>query len=293
MAYRFRHSETVADNVKRIAREEITSAIQFLRGKNGANGDDSIHEVRKTIKRIRALMRLVRQELGPTMFGRENRRLRDAGHKLSDLRDAAALVGSLDGLGTRQRPVPDIRRKLLEHKQHLVQETGTPKLRQTLISMLTATSRSIAHWKFPESGFQALEAGAEKTYRDGRKALAQARRTGSREDFHEWRKRVKDHWYQIRLLKKSWNGGMKNYERDVRKLEGKLGEDLNLGLLRDQVTALTISDGTAAPPLPLAGVIESNSKQLRDRALAIGDTIYAAKPRDFRRKLKHLWKSWK
>ena len=46
----------------------------------------------------------------------------------------------------------------------------------------------------------AIESGLLRSYRDGRKAFAQARREPSIEALHTWRKRVKDLWYHERLL---------------------------------------------------------------------------------------------
>jgi len=62
MAYRFKHRETVPQNVK--PAEEPDSAIALLKGKRAARREDSIREVRKSIKKTRALLRIVRPELG-------------------------------------------------------------------------------------------------------------------------------------------------------------------------------------------------------------------------------------
>jgi len=101
MAYRFKHSETVPQNVKRIAAEQLDSAIALLKGKRGTNREDAVHEVRKSIKKTRALLRMVRPELGD-FFLNENVRLRDVGHKLSELRDAGALIGTVNNLRQRR-----------------------------------------------------------------------------------------------------------------------------------------------------------------------------------------------
>jgi len=42
--------------------------------------------------------------------------------------------------------------------------------------------------------------GLRRTLRRGRKALARADKTRKATDFHELRKRVKDHWYHARLV---------------------------------------------------------------------------------------------
>src|SRR5260370_7407926 len=91
MAYRLKHGESVPEGVKRIAREEIRAAVQYLRGKGGISRDEAIHEARKSIKKVRALLRLVRPELGE-FYESESARLRDAVRKLSQILDLAPLT---------------------------------------------------------------------------------------------------------------------------------------------------------------------------------------------------------
>jgi hypothetical protein len=43
---------------------------------------------------------------------------------------------------------------------------------------------------------------------------------------------------------------------------------------------------------PVTKVIEASRKELRERALEIGERVYAEKPRDFVRRIKQLWKAW-
>ena len=51
------------------------------------------------------------------------------------------------------------------------------------------------------AGFrEALADGLPTTYRRGRKAYEQARSEPGAESLHEWRKRSKDLWYELRLL---------------------------------------------------------------------------------------------
>jgi CHAD domain-containing protein len=296
MAYRFKHGETVPQNVKRIAREEMAAALAHLRGRSGVSTDESVHEVRKSLKKTRALLRLVRPELGE-FYADENIQLRDTGRQLSELRDAGALIGALDNLRKRslgppaKRSLASVRRHLLEQKRKL--EDGTIKtLQPALTGTLTKSRGSVRYWPLKTDGFAAIEAGIERTFRDSRKAMAQARKSGRREDFHEWRKRVKDHWYQVRLLKKVAGDVMEAYERLLKELEDALGEDLNLAILGERVQSMASENGGGPKLAPVTKTIEDARKELRDRALAIGETVYAETPKQFTRRIRRLWKAW-
>jgi CHAD domain-containing protein len=299
MAYRFKHGETVPENVKRIAREQIGSAIAQLRGQGSVNGDEAIHEVRKSIKKTRALLRLVRPELGD-FYAEENVQLRDTARKLSALRDAGALIGALDNLrksgaapasGPLAGPFARVRRVLTRQKHQLENEAGTNKLKPGLATALLQARRTIQYWPLETDGFAAIEAGVEKTFRAGRKALAQARKSGRHEDFHEWRKRVKDHWYQIRLLEKLWGDAMEGYERSLKELEDALGEDLTLAILDERVRSMASANGHGSKAAALIEAIGASRKELREQALEVGDRVYAEKPREFTRRISRLWKA--
>ena len=70
MAYRIDSGEGVADGSRRIAREQLAKAIQHLDAQRRRDSD--VHEARKCMKRLRALLRLARFELGKEVYAREN-----------------------------------------------------------------------------------------------------------------------------------------------------------------------------------------------------------------------------
>ena len=61
----------------------------------------SIHGARKDLKKLRALLRLVREELGTALFKVENHRYRDAGQLLAGSRDAEVKLQTLIALRSR------------------------------------------------------------------------------------------------------------------------------------------------------------------------------------------------
>ena len=100
--------------------------------------------------------------------------------------------------------------------------------------------------------------------------------SGRREDLHEWRKRVKDHWYHARLL-----GAGTSYERRLKELEDALGEFLNLAMLREHAIG--------APPALIAAIDEEEG-ELRKRALEIGGKVYRMGPAEVAKMLRKSWK---
>src|SRR5262245_45806754 len=99
MGYRFKADESVGKAVERIALEQLDDALEHTRAKMKL--DDAIHDVRVCIKRLRALIRLVRDELGEKQYKLENTSYRDLNRQLSDVRDRAALTEILTKLKER------------------------------------------------------------------------------------------------------------------------------------------------------------------------------------------------
>src|SRR5262249_3381882 len=71
----------------RVADCLIENTVNRIRCPTSDRGED-VHLVRVTIKRLRAMLRLIRPVIGKTAFDRENIRLRTAARRLSVARDA-------------------------------------------------------------------------------------------------------------------------------------------------------------------------------------------------------------
>ena len=63
LPYRFKAGETVPENIRRLVNEEVDFAIGELRGSSVEKRDEAIHEARKSIKKLRGVLKLIRSEL--------------------------------------------------------------------------------------------------------------------------------------------------------------------------------------------------------------------------------------
>lgn len=260
----------------RVFSEEVALAIAELRDRSLA-GDLAVHSVRKRLKRLRALLRLFRSELG-SGFDPSNRILRDTGRTLSDLRDAKVALDTLERLAERHpgrlrpgRPGPldDLRRVLAE----CAEGTGSEALRASLSSTLESILAWPREWRFARSGFEAMESGLGRTYRRGRRALAEARSAGSPSASHEWRKRVKDHWHHTQLIGQPGQRGMRTRDLRLHELSDALGEIQDLRVLEE-----ALDRGGVGVPLGLGEVVATERRTLDGIASGLGATLYRYLP---------------
>jgi CHAD domain-containing protein len=297
MAYQLERGESVISGLKRVVREEIESAGAHLSGKKKATRDESIHDARKSLKKVRATLRLVRGEMGES-YRRENARLRDIAARLSEFRDAFAIIGTFDDLknkfkderaGTKLRSV---RAGLVKRRNESDRGEELGVVLNAAAAALAKASKRVKRWPLETDGYEAIARGLEETYRNGREALVRARKDPSAENFHQLRKRVKDHWYHVRLLEGLWTEVMGAYEKSLKDLEDWLGNDHNLTVLRDKIAAEPAFFGKEKAIELTFDLIARYQKELRANAVPLAERIYEEKPREFTRRMRHLWDTW-
>jgi len=297
MAYRLKKGESVPDGIKRITAGEIDSAIERLEHCGRKNRDEAIHEARKSVKKIRGALRLLRPELGDT-YRDENGRFRELGHRLSGIRDAQATLEMFDALSKDYADVVEkstlaaIRRGIELAKRETVRATGVGKLIQDAIGMLSSGRKRIAQWPLQEDGFTAIAPGLKLTYRRGRKALAKVLRNPDPVNYHTLRKRVKDHWYHIRLLESLWTEMQQARESSLHELETWLGDDHNLVVLCEQLQKEPDRYGGQQDVHLFLTLAAEHQKKLRDDSIALSRRVYEEKPGQFAGRMEKLWEAW-
>lgn len=295
MPYHFQKDESVPDGVRRIAGDELKSAATRLQ--EGQDQDEDIHEARKSVKKVRALLRLVRPQLGRT-YQDESKVLRQVGRQLSELRDAGAVIEIFDKL---KQKYPDefqngsfdlVRQALLEAKTRSENGKALRALLRRLAKPLNEMADRVKTWPVRVDGFPAMETGLRQTFRRGRKRLQRVQRQPRPETYHEWRKRIKDLWYHLNLLEGLWNGDTRRCEKKLKDLQNWLGDDHNLVILRQKLARDPKAYGGAKPVRALVRLIENYQKKLRSDADSLGKRVYDTKPRGFTRRIERLWKKW-
>lgn len=297
MPYRLKAGESIPEGIKRIVTEEVDAAVEQLNDHSGAHRDAAIHEARKSVKKIRGVLRLVQPELGRA-YRDENAKLRDIGQQLSAVRDAGAIIQMFDGLldkhkdNLQKNGLRSIRRALEQEKREVERALDVDKVAQRAAAALRATKQRLRKWPLKRDGFPAIAAGLKLRYRRGRKAMAVAQKDPAPENLHEWRKRVKDHWYQMRLLESVWTKVMQAHEQSLHDLETWLGDDHNLVVLQQKLEHEPEKYGAEKDIDLFLTLADQHKKVLREQAISLGQRVYEQKPKLFVRNMRNLWDAW-
>jgi CHAD domain-containing protein len=294
--YRLRAGETAADAVRRIAHGRVDTALEQLRREAKTDVAGAIHDARKDLKKLRSLLRLVRADLGKQRYRAENGRYRAAGRLLSGARDAEVKLATLAALAERYPDeLPDsdeLRRTLEDERDRVAGTAGGPELEQRLEQAATAIATGGAEidgWDLDDDGFDLLHAGLERSYRRGRDAFRSLGDDPSDIAIHEWRKRVKDLWYQLRLLCSIWPATMKGAADTAHELADLLGDHHDLGVLTDDVGTRTPGALGAPDAERLIALARRRQRELLDAARPLGERLYAEKPKRFTARIAAYW----
>jgi CHAD domain-containing protein len=294
MAYRFeRDSATVQDGVREIATELIDNAIACAGGKRRDLGE-TVHSVRKACKKLRGLIRLVRPVFDD--YQAENAAFRDAGRGLSFLRDAGVLLETYDDLFETYRDQVDrakfapMRRRLTLVQKELADRDKIGDTLDAFCRTMVQARKRARHWRIAEDGFDAVEPGVRKSYKGARRAMTAAARQTTAEAVHEWRKRVKDHWYHARLLSPIWRSPMKAHGEVADQLGDMLGKHHDLEVFRQRLSGDEL--GNATDIEVLVGLVRRRQKALEEDAFSIGARLLAEPARSLTRRWSRYWDAW-
>lgn len=293
MAYRFQTDEGVREAIIRCAREQLDDAVGELSEGIADDPVGAVHSARKAVKKERSLLRLARGAMSPKQRRRENRALRDAARGLSGVRDADVMIETVTALSDRfagQLPehtftaIADELERTRDAQR--AQSTGST-LDTRAVQELGAVRVRIDDWQLNRRGWSAIESGLLRSYRDGRKAFARAQHQPSLEDLHAWRKRVKDLWYQERLVAPICGPAIRGHAKDAHRLADLLGDDHDLGVLHETLTRDPLA--VAVDLDAVVRLIDHRRAELQTEAIHVGERIYAEKPNAFRRRMRSSW----
>ena len=281
MAYRLALDSGLAGSLQTVARDQLEGAADGLA--NGADPVEAVHDARKRIKKTRAALRLARPGLPKRVFRAENTALRDTARGLSGTRDADVMVETAEKLRERYSGhVPaatfdTLRDRLAARAESLRGEAGASESADALRALVAG----IDAWAVDGDERKVLVPALRRTYARGHAAFSVAHRHPTAEHLHEWRKRVKDLWYQEKLVSEAWPEVLKAHADEAKTLSKLLGDDHDLAVLAKLLDA---EPELADDPDVVRELIGRRRNELLDAVRALGRRVYAEHPKAYARR---------
>jgi len=309
-----RHQLGTAENlgvgIKRVTMDQLELAASGY-----FDGEDefalAVHQSRKAIKRIRALLRLVRHELTERVFSYEDRTMRDTGRLVGEVRTAAAiteaaiLVRDLYGELLAEGTFEELAARL-SHRRDLIELRALedPNLAGQVVRNLEKAYHRYSTWPTDadarevyglgiRDSYDSIESGLHSTYGRGRREMVAAYTTPTGENFHMWRKRAKYLRYQMEFLAPVWPEVVLGMTMTLDRLGLILGEDHDLAELLS-----LLHDRPDLCPNPrerslFSALVTQRRTELQIAAEILGRRIYAEQPSSLEHRFGEYWESRK
>jgi CHAD domain-containing protein len=242
---------------------------QFGRVRSGLAGlpdrDTGVHEARKALKRLRALLRLVRPELRKPRFRDLDRRLRDAGRALAPMRDARVSLDTLDAVAPGRCPT------LQERLERRYEQASAGVLVGPIADRMADAHRE---WAAVLASIEvSAVAGVRRVHRRGCDRYRSVVGRGEAQDFHEWRKQVKHLRYQLEALRTAGRNGLDEAITSLDELGEVLGAEHDFTVLMGLVDA---EDQCGFEREVLLEELEARRSALRQQAVPMGDPAFGS-----------------
>lgn len=228
-----------------------------------------VHEVRKDLKRTRALLRLCGDVL-PTR--RLEKRCGAAARRLAPLRDADAAGETVARLRLRAgaRQLESLEALAGWFARRHATPAGAPGLPRPIAMAvadeLRGVARDVQALPFERVDAAALDAGLADAWAETANAFREVADNPVLPRFHDFRKAVKRELYQHEL---SGRPPDRMERATLKKLADVLGELQDLGVLRNTLRAAERWRG------PVRGLVSQTISELKARAIRLGDGRYA------------------
>ncbi|RVV97759.1 CHAD domain-containing protein [Mesobaculum littorinae] len=289
-------SESLQSGLRRIAADQLEAGIAALDAPLSDSDTDlhaAVHDARKRVKKLRGLMRLVRP--GFDGYAGENAYLRDSARLLSEFRDHTARIDSYDSITSADTTLDrsslgPMRRQLTMERREAATGSDLGDRIAGFRDALKTTRGHVGDWTLKGKDDEILADGLKTTFARARDAMETARsgnsgRAGNPEDMHEWRKRVKYHWYHARLLRRLWPPVMAPHIDAADRLADTLGAHHDLVVFAPLIGSAPLNDTARAA---LAASVEAQAAARADDARDLGARLFAPHPKWIAK----TWSQW-
>jgi len=299
MSYRLENSETLSFGLKRIVLELIDNSVfNFAKGNGSLNED--VHETRKNFKKTRTVLRLIRSDIGVESFRIENSFYRDSGRVLSDLRDSTVLIQTFDKLLKNSElemsnfDFSIFRNFLVEkHKNISANKHKKSEVINSLSTELLLARSRVFDWPISGDKFKIIKKNLQLIYEEGQVYMYAVFNEAIKENVHEWRKRVKNLWYSMRILSNLWPEIMSPLVTLLGKLSDNLGDTNDMFLLKERIITNQSKFKDDQHTRELINFIDRRIIDLLRDARSIGRKIYSEDSKYFVGRMQNYFEIWR
>jgi CHAD domain-containing protein len=291
MAFRFQRNESAASGFRRIIREQTAAGVSLLADRGNDLGT-RVHDARRHIKRMRAILQLAGYGFDSKTLAKHDDALAAVARRLAGTRDADACVATFETL-TSKLPFAE-HTEVHEHFRELARisrrATSASQLGKIATS-LRAAGTAIAREGLDHDEWDLVAEGFEKSYREARKLRRLAGKKASHAELHSWRKRLKQLFHQLELVCAILPKPLRKAIKRLEQLASALGEHHDLHVLEASLQDYQQHARDAQDIGYLRELIDERRESLCKTIRKIASDAFCEKPKPFLRAIHKAWKA--
>lgn len=297
MATRIKANHSLRWSIRRIGRGLLRECLDQLTVVEPAGRDEAVHSARKSLKKLRSLVRLIRPVIRNSDYRQEESCFREAGRPLTAVRDAAIILECLDSL-TAQRAASDEERQRLGRLR--IQLAGRlavahDRLREdgvvdTIRRDLEQAVGRVKDWSRVPDRWRSIGEGLERAFQQVNEAREHASQLPSLESMHEWRKPTRYLRYQLRFVQFLDPPRLKLLADETNRINNLLGTARDHALLKQTLRESTELDGSEPFRERLLRLLDDRSEAAVGEAFRLGAIVDQVDLDERMRAFKSNWK---
>ena len=291
----FIETADIPKEIIRISSVMVDETILEIKQKETDN-DTLVHNLRKNVKNLRALLKLLRKETGEEFFKKNNFALRDLNSRSAAIRNYSALIKLIQSISENDEAtlIIETLNLLLLRLQSDFKEVQRVTTYDTLFkynqAQLEKYKSQLHNLKINESRFGSIKTGITRVYSDGGSSFEIAFENPQEKTLHEWRKNVKDLYYCSLTLTPIWKPVLKSFTKELKVLADMLGELHDFYELTHYIQSLIDNPYDFSN---IFSLIENNQTDLMNNSFRLGKKIFAESGEQFSERIKAYYKSFK
>ncbi len=293
MSYQLRRNQKLGANLQRICRKQVERALAIVLGEVEPD-DTPVHQTRKHLKKARAALHIVSDEIGHGLCKKLDHSFRDIGRLISDVRDAEVRLQTVRELQeiTRRTSHRTFRKTeellLTEFEHFLAAFAGWQKQAEPLLENLRA---EIEAWPVDDLNCKSVRCALQRSYKSARDAFEVAQNKPTPEHFHDFRSNAKRLFYQLRILRPVNPLVINALIDELDSLGEVLGRSHDLHFLGERLRRDDLPSSSRETQ-ELVAVIERSEVELQKRGVDLGEHFFEERPRDFGNRLGGWLRQW-
>ena len=298
MPYQLTKNEPIETSLKNILISGIKDAASVLSLKRGLHREQ-FKQARKSLKKARAVLFLLRGSISEERFGEEEKNLRALSATFREVREAHVTEEVFQKLcrdnknKSREEDLKEINDFLIRKSNETVEQIfqKEKKLKEA-IALLTAAMERIPEIKIKRDVWESIEEGIRSIYIECSELKDFCQDSDDVGAFIDWRKAVKFLRIELDFFKDGLSTEIEKWNRRLHELSDCLGEFQDLTMIQDQLEEGKKEIRNKKSLDEVVQMIKSRKKSLKKIAREIGREVFSQKPKAFTREFNSATTQW-